>query len=123
MVDARRAFGIQGEALARDFLLAKGHKLLESNFRTKRGEIDLVTQDGQTIVFVEVRARRREMHGHPLETIGWGKQRRLWKLAERFLVERFGSVSLPCRFDVIGIIAAVDGEPEIIHVENAFSGF
>lgn len=120
MSDERRSFGIRGELLAREFLEGKGHTVLAVNFRVKFGELDLVTRDGETVVFVEVRTRCHDIFGHPLESVGPGKRRRLGRLAEFFLLERFGTTSVACRFDIIAIVATGSDEPQIVHLENAF---
>lgn len=110
--------GAAGELLARHYLEKKGWKHLASNWRCKVGEFDLVMQHGSTRVFVEVRLRQPTSFGEGLETIGWQKQRKLVRCAQFYQQKEnyWGN----CRFDVISISQPNNGEPTIIHIENAF---
>lgn len=115
-----RARGEAIERLAAAWLAERGLVLLASNQHAKGGELDLVMRDGDTLVFVEVRHRADNRHGHPLETITPVKQRRLIKAA-RFYLHR-NRLSCPCRFDVL----AVTGLPphlEYDWVANAFDAY
>ena len=100
---ARQRSGDQGEDLALAHLQRHGLSLLARNFRCKGGEIDLVMQDGASLVFVEVRARASASHGGALASITPAKQRRLIVAAQYFL-QRYAQVPA-CRFDVITIEA------------------
>ncbi len=82
-------------------LLAQGLQLLERNFRSRGGEIDLIMRQGNTLVFVEVRYRQSCRYGSPVETVTATKQRRLTTAASHYLQSR--NLDLPCRFDVVGI--------------------
>lgn len=110
--------GDQGEQIALDYLIGKGYSLVERNYRTRYGEVDLILRSGDTMVFVEVKLRRGLGFGDPLESVTPRKQATIRSLAESYLAERdpdFESV----RFDVIGILET-RGETEIQHVQNAF---
>lgn len=112
-----RARGEAIERLAATWLAARGLVLLDSNQHAKGGELDLVMRDDDTLVFIEVRHRADDRHGHPLETVTPTKQRRLIKAA-RFYLQR-NRLSCACRFDVL----AVTGQPpalEFTWVANAF---
>ena len=110
-----RALGAQAEARAAQFLQRKGYRVLDRNWCCRGGEIDLVCEDGGTIVFVEVRARQDARHGTPGETVGSVKRRRLIRAAELWLVQaKRGDV--PCRFDVL----TLEGD-NIEHFEDAFT--
>ncbi|WP_251978970.1 YraN family protein [Salinicola avicenniae] len=98
--DARRR-GEQIETLAAHWLEQRGLTLISRNQHAKGGEIDLIMRDGETLVFVEVRHRRRTDHGHPLETVTPAKQRRIIKAARFYLQTQ--RLSCPCRFDVVGV--------------------
>jgi len=106
--------GKYGEAIACVFLQKQGLVLLERNFRTRFGEIDLIMQDEKTIVFVEVKYRTSLDYGSPLESITLRKQNKIKKVASYYL-SRFTHWP-PCRFDVLGII-----DKEIIWVKGAFA--
>ncbi|HXC61421.1 MAG TPA: YraN family protein, partial [Nitrospiria bacterium] len=68
---APRQFGIDGESLAAEFLRKKGYRILERNYRTQRGEMDIIAEEGGALVFVEVKARRGDQFGGPHSAVGW----------------------------------------------------
>jgi len=103
--DARAAAGRAAEDLAARFLDARGLRVVARNFRTRRGEIDLVARDGATLVFVEVRFRRSASHGGAAESITPAKQARLIAAAQVYLLRQRGDP--PCRFDAI-LLDALD---------------
>jgi len=118
--DPRAQLGHAGEQAAMDFLIKRGHTILARNVRYPEGELDIVTRDGQCLVFVEVRTRRSEKHGECWEGISRAKQRRLIRAAHRF--RREGRLfSVPCRFDVITVLWP-EGchEPIVTHFQRAF---
>jgi putative endonuclease len=96
--------GRQAEDRALAYLQSQGLVLLKRNFRSRRGEIDLVMRDAATIVFVEVRRRHSRQFGGAAASITASKQARLWRCAEFFL-QSYPSASA-CRFDAI----CIDGE-------------
>lgn len=106
--------GNRAEAMAEDHLSSRGLRTLEHNYRCKGGEIDLIMRDGEQLVFVEVRYRRRNDFGSALETVGFTKQRRLIHAAQVYLQRTGGDQ--PCRFDVI----AIDGGNTIDWIKDAF---
>lgn len=110
-----REKGIRYESLAAEFLEKKGFQILHRNFCSRFGEIDLVARHGTYLVFVEVKYRKDNRGGHPLETVDVRKQRRICKTADYYCLRYGYGEDTPCRFDVVGIA----GE-EVIHVENAF---
>ncbi len=97
--DPRAVAGTAAEALAARYLESQGLVIVARNFRTRRGEIDLVARDGATLVFVEVRLRRSASHGGAAESITGAKQARLVSAAQVFLLRQRGDP--PCRFDAI----------------------
>jgi putative endonuclease len=107
-------FGPAAEKKAARFLARRGCRILTKNFRTKAGEIDLVVADGETIVFVEVRARAPGAIVSALESIGFAKRRRV-RLAALAYLGRARVGDRPIRFDVV----AVTGE-EIDWLKGAF---
>lgn len=115
--------GNRGEALALGYLLKKGYAPVERNYRTRRGEIDLILNDGNTLVFVEVKLRRGTGFGDPLEAVTPRKQARIRLIAEQYLAEKgedFADGFDAIRFDVVGILLPRSGSPEVSHVEDAF---
>lgn len=117
---ARKPLGRQGEDAAARFLKRLGYQILARSDQSKPGELDLVARDGDTIVFVEVKTRRSQEAGHPVEAVGAGKQRRLTRLAVTFL-KRHGLLESRARFDVIAVTWP-EGQrrPTIEHIANAF---
>ena len=125
--DPRRRLGALGERLAADHLQARGFTIVERNFRTRRGELDLVANDGRHLVFCEVKTRVLGEGGPgpfgPLVAIGPDKRRRLRAMAREWLAER-GTVTRPAaelRFDAIGV--SLDRSGRLLgldHLEGAF---
>jgi putative endonuclease len=95
------------ESRAAEFLRAAGLQVLETNFRCRLGEIDLICRDEAALVFVEVRYRSRSQFASAASSIDRTKQRRLLRAAQYYLQQRGLSDRQPCRIDVI----AIDGGP------------
>lgn len=115
-----RTLGQYGESLAARFLEDKGHRILEKNFKNKIGEIDLITKDGKTVCFVEVKSRRSLSRGTPQESVHFYKQRKIIQVALSYLKYRFGTVDILSRFDVVSIHKDCIGQDHIEHIPNAF---
>lgn len=113
--NSSRKRGAQYEELAVDYLKQQGFQILQRNFSSRFGEIDIIAREGKYLVFVEVKYRATDSGGHPLEAVDVRKQRRIWKTAEFYCLRYGYGENTPCRFDVVGIIG-----DEIIHVRNAF---
>ncbi len=111
------AIGSGAEQLALRFLERKGLRLLTRNYRCRRGEIDLVMQEGNFLVFVEVRYRKHNRYGSPAESVTARKQQRILNAAARYLMDAAGTKARPCRFDVVAISA--EGE-NIDWIRDAF---
>ena len=127
--DSRRAVGVLGERLAEAHLRRAGYRVLERNFRTAAGEVDLVAAGHGCVVFCEVRARvgsgrlRPLGPGGPLESIGPSKRRQLRRMAREWLRSRAGGerVAARLRFDAVGVVVGRDGALVALeHVEDAF---
>ena len=115
---ARRSLGAQGEALAAKRYEDDGYEILDRNWRRREGEIDLIVRQGKTVVFCEVKARSSDRFGSGAESVLEAKQRRIRRLAARWLSEltpASGRSRVEVRFDVVSITA---GRVEVI--ENAF---
>jgi len=113
--------GSLGEDLATKFLVARGFRILERNFRCKGGELDIVASDPQdrSLVFVEVKARRDLSYGVPQLAVTPFKQRQISKAALTWLSKK-RLHDANARFDVIAIRIAEDGQHKIEHIVNAF---
>ncbi|MBM4168590.1 MAG: YraN family protein [Ignavibacteria bacterium] len=114
----RKQRGNRGEDLALDYLRSRGYHVLARNYRFERGEIDLIAEDGEVIVFVEVKTRRSMKYGQPEHSVTLRKQNQIRKVAEGYLHEH-EMRNRPCRFDVLAITMTYH-DPTIIHYRNAF---
>ena len=95
--------GVYAERAATAFLKRKGLTLVQRNYTTKLGEIDIVMRDGKVWVFVEVRYRQRSDFGTPAASIGQRKQLRLIRTAQCFLQQHPDATLDRCRFDVVSV--------------------
>lgn len=114
----KRDLGRQGEQAAERFLQTQGYAIVARNYRCVYGEIDLVAQEQETVVFVEVRTHSGPTFGDPLESVTRRKQRQIAKAALHYAI-RHHVENHPLRFDVIGI-SWNDAAPQIVHVKGAF---
>ena len=110
--------GRQGEEAAAVFLKEAGYEILARNFRTPRGEIDIVAGTGQTVAFIEVKTRRTRRFGRPAAAVDYRKQQKIIQSARWFLRQRHLDGCL-CRFDVIEVYFA-DGGGRLRHIRGAF---
>jgi putative endonuclease len=94
--------GATAEARAVDLLIRRGYHIVERNFRCKVGELDIVARDRGTLVFVEVRSRTDLVHGHALEAVGHLKQRKVSRVALRYIRDRHPRFD-EARFDVVAV--------------------
>jgi putative endonuclease len=118
--DGRDALGRRGEAEAEKHLRGLGYRIVGRRERVLRGDIDLVAVDGRTVVFVEVRSRTGTEHGHPAETVGPQKQRRIAELATAY-IRRHRLEDCQVRVDVVTVtFDAAGGPPVVEHFQNAF---
>ena len=112
-MSVRTVIGSEGERAAAEFLEARGYRILERNYRTRLGEIDLVAEEGCTLVFVEVKVRLNDRFGGPAAAITPAKQSRIARLAQHYMLRRrLGE--RPCRFDVVLIWG---GDPKTRRIE------
>ncbi len=109
-------FGAKGENLALEFLIAKGYKILETNWHSGHSEIDIIAQNGPFLVIVEVKARGSDFV-LPQEAVNKKKQRLLVKAAEDYVLSK--NISLEVRFDIVTVVS-YNGKFKIAHIENAF---
>ena len=110
--ETTRARGHGAESLAATYLTRQGLRLIDRNVRAGHGEIDLIMQDGATLVFVEVRARKTGAWVSAAESVSHTKRRKIIETAERLLNDRPAWRQRPCRFDVVAIgLPAESGIP------------
>ena len=119
-MNLRLLLGRRGERAAARFLKRhRGHRILTANYRCPAGEIDLITLDQDTVVFVEVKTRASDEPAAPFEALGAHQRRRIENAARYFLM-RGKNPHPPARFDVVSIVWPPRGAPIIEHFEDAF---
>jgi putative endonuclease len=117
MQTQEQQFGIDSESMAVSYLKEHGYKIIKRNYRTKFGEIDIIAKDGDTIVFVEVKARKSRAYS-PKEAVTTNKKRKISMVALYYL-KSTRQINLRARFDVVAIGSGNNsGAVEII--KNAF---
>jgi len=116
---ANITLGARGEALAIAYLKGKRFRICEQNFRCKGGEVDIIAMDGDTYVFVEVKARRNEAFGPPQSAVTPFKQRQISKAALTWLSKN-RLHHADARFDVVALVVRENDVPQINHIVNAF---
>lgn len=117
----RKRLGNLGEEIAIKFLIRRGWQILQRNYRSRWGEIDIVAKDKDFIVFVEVKTTRVEHSLFPQESITQRKQMQISKMALSFL-KRFSLLDSKARFDIVAVWIREKGflGPKIELIENAF---
>ena len=117
MMNSTRSIGIIGENIAHNYLLKKGYKILEKNFRVKAGEIDIIALENKTIVFVEVKSRSNNKYGLPYESVNYRKQQKIIRVAQNYInFKRL--MDYQYRFDIIEVY--LNSNEKINHIQNAF---
>jgi putative endonuclease len=114
MKGLRREKGFVAERQAARYLKRQGLKWVQSNYRSRLGEIDLIFKEGSQWVFVEVRSRRSSLFMQPEESINKAKQRRLWLTGQTYL-QQLPDSQASARFDIVSVL-----EGECHWVKNAF---
>lgn len=122
MLWSKKETGDRAEQRARCWLEARGLTPVVNNYRCRLGEVDLIMNHGDTLVFVEVRWRTHRHYGGALASVDNRKQRRLTQAARHYLGRHPDQALRPCRFDVLGMEPNQDGEIRYDWVQNAFYG-
>jgi len=118
MPNSRQKFGEQSESIAVSYLKKHGYKIIEQNYRTKLGEIDIIAREKGTIAFIEVKSRKSKNFGSPKWAVTPKKQRKISMVALWYLKTTKQS-NVKARFDVVSIISA-NNNPSIEIIKNAF---
>ncbi|MFC1666609.1 YraN family protein [Candidatus Omnitrophota bacterium] len=116
---ARIDTGKRGEDLAVSYLKKQGYKIIEKNYKTKQGEIDIIGRHRGCVCFVEVRARNTRRFGLPEDSINRKKQTQIAKVALSY-IKRFGLEEENCRFDVVSVENVNSISPKLKLLRNAF---
>ena len=98
----KKELGVNGEEIAVNYLKSRGYRIVERNYRIRLGEIDIIAEQGEDLVFIEVKTRSDILFGSPFESVTLSKQRQLSKVALEYL-SKCGCHNRPARFDVVGV--------------------
>lgn len=107
--------GIEGEVLAKEYLEKQGYKILQTNYKNKIGEIDIIAMDNKTLVFVEVKCRSSLKFGLPREAVDERKQYKIRQIATGYLKFKGLYEKINVRFDVIDVLGL-----KVTHIKDAF---
>lgn len=118
---SRRTFGNMAEFRIRLYLVLKGYRILDTNYYSPCGEIDIIAKKNGILVFTEVRSKRdmSGKYGTPLETVNYEKQKSIISAAKHYL----NCHTVKCngyRFDVVGVTVGKNGASVVEHIKNAF---
>lgn len=114
---AKDELGRAGEEQAARYLTALGYQVLDRNWRCAQGEIDIVASHGSQLAVIEVKTRRSDSYGHPLEAVDARKLRRLWRLAHAWAADHVETArGMTLRIDAIGIIGADPSHGTLEHL-------
>lgn len=111
--------GVKGESQAADYLSKNAFRIIHRNYRCKIGEIDIIAEKGEFLVFIEVKTRSARSNVNPLISITSKKRNKLRQLAE-FYISKYGEYQKQPRLDVIAVTFSNDGNFYLEHIENAF---
>lgn len=124
MSSARQVLGERGERVAERWLERRGWHVVDRRYRSGHRDIDLVVErasdEGRVVVFVEVKTRVSDGYGGPAAAVNWRKQREMVRAARAWM-DKFRRPGDSFRFDVMAVVWRTGVEPEIVHLENAFS--
>ena len=108
--------GKWGEDLAADYLQRKGYTIIERDWKSGKRDLDIIAQDGNVIVFVEVKTRRNRLFGEPEESVDYHKLQNLQQAISHYV--KFKHIRQEIRFDIISIVGTVGTDPDIQHIQN-----
>lgn len=111
--------GIKGEEIAEKYLIQKGFEILERNYHSQQGEVDIVAKDKEFLVFVEVKNYSYRSYGSPVGAVGKNKKKSIIHAAQTYIYKN-NIKNTYCRFDVIAIFRRFDGSRKIEHYRDAF---
>lgn len=114
-----RDFGAYGEEIAVSFLMEQGYEIIEQNFRTRFGEIDIIASEDDTLVFIEVKTRHSKRFGEPITALTTKKIRQVIQMSQAYMLLNNQEIRQykRIRVDAIGILLTKT-QPEIVHVKN-----
>jgi len=119
MTDHRISLGRKGEEFAAQYLMKSGYRIVERNFRVRSGEIDIIANDGEYLVFVEVKTRSSIRFGTPADAVTSHKQQQIIKTALVYMSQH-NLHDFPVRFDVMAVMMEKGKAPRAELIRNAF---
>ncbi len=119
MLNRRQLLGQRGETIACNYLKQHGYKIVQQNFRCTFGELDIIANDGNTLVIVEVKTRSSNNFGPPAAAVGFKKQSQICRATQIYLADH-DTTERDIRFDVVSILIGQNGPPEIELLIDAF---
>lgn len=123
MTKARQQVGQMGEEAASKYLKEQGYNIVETNYRCKLGEIDIIARDGDMVVIVEVRTKTGLAFGRPEESINQEKARKLYRLALQYIQSNYHR-DIPSRIDLVAVMLEKSSGQvkEVKHIKNILAG-
>jgi len=119
MSKQRIELGKRGEVLALRYLKRHSYKILEQNYKTRSGEIDIIAKNKDVLAFIEVKTRKSLDYGLPQESVDIHKQRQISKVALEYLAKK-NIQDVDCRFDIVAITWLKNQKPQIELIKDAF---
>ena len=113
---AHNELGKWGEDLAADYLQRKGYTIIERDWKSGKRDLDIIAQDGNVIVFVEVKTRRNRLFGEPEESVDYHKLQNLQQAISHYV--KFKHIRQEIRFDIISIVGTVGTDTDIQHIQD-----
>ena len=113
---AHNELGKWGEDLAADYLQRKGYTIIERDWKSGKRDLDIIAQDGNVIVFVEVKTRRNRLYGEPEESVDYHKLQNLQQAISHYV--KFKHIRQEIRFDIISIVGTAGTDPDIQHIQD-----
>lgn len=123
MTTVRQQVGRKGEEAASEYLKKQGYSIIETNYRSKLGEIDIIARDGNMVVIVEVRTKTGLAFGRPEESINHEKARKLHRLALQYIQSNYHR-EMPSRIDLIAVMLEKSSGlvKDVKHIKNILAG-
>lgn len=118
---AKKELGAFGEKAAAEYLIKNKYKIMDKNYKTRLGEIDIIAKDKNDIVFIEVKTRTNTKYGLPCEAVDFRKQHVICNVASLYILNK-NLKRYNFRFDVVEVIVSNDKVSSINHIKNAFEG-
>ncbi|MBR2988221.1 MAG: YraN family protein [Clostridia bacterium] len=118
-METTKTIGNKGEKIAERFLKKKGYVIIDKNFSTDVGEIDIICANDGYLIFVEVKCRLNDNHGYAADAVNYHKRKKINQVASQY-ISKFKMYDYPVRFDVVEVYTE---ENRVVHIENAFDSY